>query len=196
MKEKANYSELLKDPRWIKRRNEILTRDKNTCQFCGCQDKYLHVHHKEYWDGFLPWEYPDSILITLCEDCHELMHQQKDWNFDAEIGQAYVMYHSDYTNICIVYNIDYKNKLVYTLECDDGAGIDSIYDETSTFDYFNHRYSLCGREIMENDWFYFWFKYISEHLEKTPMPFRYNWELMLCNNPLLIDVLNREVDYE
>lgn len=42
---KQIYQELLKDPRWIKRRNEILTRDKNTCQSCGAQDKYLHVHH-------------------------------------------------------------------------------------------------------------------------------------------------------
>lgn len=68
---KQSYQELLKDPRWIKRRNEILTRDKNTCQFCGAQDKYLHVHHKRYTQGLKPWEYSPNDLITLCERCHE-----------------------------------------------------------------------------------------------------------------------------
>lgn len=71
MKKEESYRELLKDPRWIKKRNEILSRDKSTCQFCGCQDKYMHVHHKYYIEGRKPWEYEDDALVTICEKCHQ-----------------------------------------------------------------------------------------------------------------------------
>ena len=70
-KERQDYSELLKDPRWQKRRLEILNRDNWTCQICGAKDKMLHVHHTCYEKGKKPWEYPDKILITLCEECHK-----------------------------------------------------------------------------------------------------------------------------
>ena len=65
-----NYSEILRDPLWIKRRAEILERDKHQCQMCGEKEKKLHVHHRAYL-GRLPWDYPDEYLVTLCEDCHD-----------------------------------------------------------------------------------------------------------------------------
>jgi len=34
----------------------------------------LHVHHKCYIQGYLPWEYDDKDLITLCEECHFKTH--------------------------------------------------------------------------------------------------------------------------
>lgn len=68
-----DYRELLKDKRWIEKRNKILTRDKNTCQFCGCQHRYLHVHHKKYEKDKMPWEYEDDELITVCGECHEIV---------------------------------------------------------------------------------------------------------------------------
>ena len=71
MKKKETYQDLLKDQRWIKKRNEILARDKNTCQFCGAQNRYLHIHHKKYEKGMKPWEYANDDLITLCDRCHE-----------------------------------------------------------------------------------------------------------------------------
>lgn len=37
---------------------------------------FLHVHHKFYVLGRLPWEYNDDALITLCNWCH--------WNFHTE----------------------------------------------------------------------------------------------------------------
>lgn len=64
------YSEKLKDPRWQKKRLEILQRDEFTCQHCLKSDKTLHVHHT-YYNGKDPWETHDSRLVTLCEDCHE-----------------------------------------------------------------------------------------------------------------------------
>lgn len=64
-KEKLTYAEMLKDPRWQKRKTEILARDRFTCQLCGNTEKSLHVHHKYYLNNHLPWEYGDSALITL-----------------------------------------------------------------------------------------------------------------------------------
>ena len=72
-----SYSELLKDPRWQKRRLQILDRDKFTCQHCGETTKTLHVHHIHYYTGMLPWEYADGLLITLCYECHELEEARK-----------------------------------------------------------------------------------------------------------------------
>lgn len=65
----AKYSELLKDPRWQRKRLKILERDGFLCQSCLDGESTLHVHHTVYSKG-LPWEVPDSCLITLCENCH------------------------------------------------------------------------------------------------------------------------------
>ena len=64
------YAQQLKDPRWQRKRLEILNRDEWACVNCGSKDKTLHVNHKRYERGKSPWEYPDSLLETLCEDCH------------------------------------------------------------------------------------------------------------------------------
>lgn len=65
------YSELLKDPRWQRKKNGIVDRDDYTCQHCGAKDKTLNVHHGYYKYGLKPWEYEDKTLHTLCEDCHK-----------------------------------------------------------------------------------------------------------------------------
>ena len=38
------------------------------------------VHHRYYYaypngEKFMPWEYPDSALTTLCYSCHEQIHR-------------------------------------------------------------------------------------------------------------------------
>lgn len=65
------YSEKLRDPRWQKKRLEILDRDNWTCQNCGDEKSTLHVHHLDYEKGLEPWDYEDEYLQTLCETCHE-----------------------------------------------------------------------------------------------------------------------------
>jgi hypothetical protein len=67
----SQYSELLKDPRWQKKRLEILQRDNWTCQICYDTESMLVVHHRKYLDNTLPWDYPNNILVTLCESCHQ-----------------------------------------------------------------------------------------------------------------------------
>jgi hypothetical protein len=64
------YSEKLKDPRWQKKRLEILERDEFTCLECGDTTKELHVHHRYYTPKTEPWEYENEALATVCKDCH------------------------------------------------------------------------------------------------------------------------------
>jgi 5-methylcytosine-specific restriction endonuclease McrA len=77
------YKEQLKSPKWQKKRLEIMQRDNWKCVLCGMDDRQLQVHHKEYIKGFKAWEYPDILLITLCDICHYFEHQKKttinDW---------------------------------------------------------------------------------------------------------------------
>jgi len=74
----SNYSELLKDPRWQKKRLEIMERDKFLCSYCWKGDKTLHVHHLLYFSGRKPWEYDGRHLVTVCEDCHQQEHNFYD----------------------------------------------------------------------------------------------------------------------
>jgi hypothetical protein len=38
---------------------------------CGGEKSTLNVHHKYYIFEREPWNYPDNLLVTLCESCHE-----------------------------------------------------------------------------------------------------------------------------
>ena len=69
--EMSKYTELFKDPRWQKKRLEILSRDEFTCVICCDKESTLHVHHRRYISGRKPWEYDNDLLVTLCHDCHE-----------------------------------------------------------------------------------------------------------------------------
>lgn len=73
----STYSEKLRDPRWQKKRLEIMQRDGFKCQNCNANDITLNVHHACYLKGREPWEYDDDILITLCEECHKRIETQK-----------------------------------------------------------------------------------------------------------------------
>lgn len=73
----SKYSSMLRDPRWQKKRLEIMERDKFTCLSCGAKDKTLNVHHMYYRTGKKVWEYESDSLKTLCEDCHELLAGDK-----------------------------------------------------------------------------------------------------------------------
>ncbi len=61
---------------WYQARKRILKRDNATCQQCGFQGKYLHVHHMEFKRNGGTEE--DDNLITLCMHCHMVEH----WNLE------------------------------------------------------------------------------------------------------------------
>jgi len=67
----SDYKNKLKDPRWQKKRLEILERDEWCCQVCYDGESTLHVHHKLYEKDKDPWDYDNDYLITLCDVCHE-----------------------------------------------------------------------------------------------------------------------------
>ena len=76
---KKEYSEYLKNPKWQKKRLEILSRDNFSCVVCGNgieTDTALHVHHLSYMKGHMPWEYDNSNFVTLCEHCHSEVHNK------------------------------------------------------------------------------------------------------------------------
>lgn len=82
-KQKSSYSELLQDPRWQKKRVEVLLRDEFRCQHCGNNEETLHVHHLRYEKGKMPWEYDNSGLITLCHRCHEAESKSNAEMYDS-----------------------------------------------------------------------------------------------------------------
>lgn len=79
------YHDKLLDPRWQRRRLQILLRDDFTCQECLDNKKTVHVHHKVYKFGLDPWDYPDEDLITLCEDCHSNSYMEVFYEMASEI---------------------------------------------------------------------------------------------------------------
>jgi hypothetical protein len=70
----SQYSSQLRDPRWQKKRLEILEHYKWMCLECFSESKELHVHHLIYKQGRKPWEYDEKELIVLCDKCHDEFH--------------------------------------------------------------------------------------------------------------------------
>jgi hypothetical protein len=75
---KKTYYEKLKDPRWQKKRLEVMQQNDFSCEICGDGDNTLNVHHKEYFKDLEPWDYDVSQLACLCESCHENSHDELD----------------------------------------------------------------------------------------------------------------------
>ena len=77
------YFEKLKDPRWQRKRLEIMSLDEFSCGSCGDKSSQLNVHHRYYITGRMPWEYPDWSLITLCNECHKERHDMDESRHEA-----------------------------------------------------------------------------------------------------------------
>lgn len=72
------YSEKLRRPEWQRKRLQILERDNWICTSCLAKDKNLQVHHVVYYKKKEPWQYPDYLYQTLCEECHAIRHELID----------------------------------------------------------------------------------------------------------------------
>jgi hypothetical protein len=66
-----SYQEKLTDPRWQRKRLEILQDRDWTCEECFDTTEELHVHHRVYFPHRDPWDYPDFCYCVLCKTCHE-----------------------------------------------------------------------------------------------------------------------------
>lgn len=77
-----NYSDLLKSPKWQKKRLEILHFYDFQCRVCYDRESELHVHHKYYTKGKKPWEYDDDCYVVLCDKCHKNVHEEYGYLYD------------------------------------------------------------------------------------------------------------------
>ena len=78
--------DFLSTPEWQVQRNRVLRRDGHSCQICGKTDGIMHVHH--IWYKHPLSEMNDIDLVSLCPDCHKLVHsiqQRMNAYADADI---------------------------------------------------------------------------------------------------------------
>lgn len=84
---RSEYAKKLLDPRWQKKRLEVLEGAGWKCSICGNDKATLHVHHKMYLKGREPWDYDAGQLASMCECCHEEWHEVRG-NDDALLRAA------------------------------------------------------------------------------------------------------------
>jgi len=87
-----------------------MERDNHRCMICGEDSLLLNVHHLRYRKGAEPWEYDDCELVTLCEDCHKMVH---DSNLNLEVRRSKI---SGRYKLCygVCNNYDIKSGVVMT----------------------------------------------------------------------------------
>lgn len=82
---KEDYKIALTNPFWKTKRLRILKRDGYKCRKCKSTN-YLHIHHLRY-EGEYPWDTRDKYLITLCKNCHNKVHKDKEKLKNSKIMQ-------------------------------------------------------------------------------------------------------------
>jgi 5-methylcytosine-specific restriction endonuclease McrA len=104
------YSDKLKDPRWQKKRLEILERDSFTCKMCKDKETELHIHHLKY--GFdNPWENDNEDLVTCCKFCHQIQTSLNKENYNViEVIKNDIFYAA----LCYDSNNKKSSSLYYT----------------------------------------------------------------------------------
>ena len=60
-------------------RKAVFAADGNSCRYCGQQTHDLSVHHVYYRSeaNHQPWVHQRQNLLTLCTECHNLVHSNK-----------------------------------------------------------------------------------------------------------------------
>lgn len=71
-----SYHQHLQDPKWQKKRLGVFSRDNWRCRCCNVTDVPLNAHHLYYVKGNKPWEYDDEAIVTVCYNCHEVLHKE------------------------------------------------------------------------------------------------------------------------
>ena len=69
-----DFADQYDDPRWQKKRLEILKRENYICQHCKKQKNELRAHHTYYNYNKKIWEYENESLLCLCQRCHSNLH--------------------------------------------------------------------------------------------------------------------------
>lgn len=153
-----HYTDLLKDPRWQRKRLSIFERDQWKCCRCGESNMELHVHHTYYAKGKKPWEYINDDIMTLCTACHTGIHYMED-----ALGIAFPICYIDVCEIyetLIVEHIEErgskeKDPIFHCLRCNG----DRIMVESSSAIFFKSEKKKGGK----------WFNWLSECRKKLPI---------------------------
>lgn len=122
--ENKSYSEKLKDPRWQRKRLEIMQRDNFKCKICCSGTTTLNIHHKSYRGE--PWEQDNSELETLCEDCHGIISIKMDESgkyLTSHNGERFVYYFFEKGIICR------RDEIIEFIPKIDLYNINKIYNE-------------------------------------------------------------------
>lgn len=72
------FEEQYKHPKWQEVRARIFKRDKFKCRLCEIDGRQLHLHHRYYKRATMVWDYPDECFITVCQQCHNYLHDVQD----------------------------------------------------------------------------------------------------------------------
>lgn len=139
---KRTYAEKLRDPRWQKKRLEIMQRANFKCELCGCDDETLNIHHGFYEYGYLrkykqPWDYPSKTLWCLCENCHLTAHQ-----YFNDIHEQIAMFHiNDLELLSWILNVVFKKVNEVPFDYRDGI-LAEITEKIYDYKKWNSRPSL------------------------------------------------------
>ncbi len=130
----SEYWKKLKDPRWQRKRLEVLELADFTCEQCGSKTETLHAHHKIYRKGREPWEYELWELSCLCDSCHETWHMLKDVISEllVELDETGIRALAGYGQ---------------ALSLEAGASAYSRIGSTSAMRAFGHRFGLTEEEV-------------------------------------------------
>jgi len=103
------YYEKLRDPRWQRKRLEIMQRDNFCCTSCGSSTGTLNVHHTvSYRKNTDPWDYEDDELTTFCEECHGKISEMIYSITSMAMGRCYCV-DSAQDMLELMYEIDGMN---------------------------------------------------------------------------------------
>lgn len=147
-----SYSDLLKDPRWQRKRLEVLNDANWRCEECDNARDTLHVHHRIYRRGTNPWEYDKEELQCLCENCHDRVTQLGK-RFDVAVAEFKAVCHS--RNMSWVVGAMHALTGLFSGTETDLIDYDEIYGAASMLKHT----SLVSSQVRVNDLF-------SEILEK------------------------------
>ena len=91
-----DWHSLYRDPRWQKKRLEVLERAEWHCENCGDSESELQVHHAYYTGSKKPWEYPINSLQALCVKCHKSAEElrqdaKKIGMFPMEVQESFAL---------------------------------------------------------------------------------------------------------
>jgi 5-methylcytosine-specific restriction endonuclease McrA len=72
--QKDSYQNYLNSAEWRVKSERVKRKAGHRCQVCNSPHN-LHAHHRTYENK---GNEPDSDLIALCRECHQLFHEKRD----------------------------------------------------------------------------------------------------------------------